>query len=153
MLKNISTATEFVDDYTYDWVCHTSPDRSESYNDHNTIHYQIFDRVPEYIFNTANQHFDKFSTSIIKQNPGMFIPEHTDTYFKFKNEYNINNHIIRWCVFLQDWQPGHYFDVIGLPIVEWKKGDYVELKEGVPHRSSNSGKVPKYTAQITGVKK
>jgi len=39
------------------------------------------------------------------------------------------------------------------PIVNWKKGDYVELKEGVLHRGSNSGNVPKYTAQITGVLK
>ena len=45
------------------------------------------------------------------------------------------------------------FDMNSKPIVQWKKGDYVELKEGIPHRGSNSGNVPKYTAQITGIKK
>jgi hypothetical protein len=102
VIKNIKTATEFIDDYGYDWICHTSPDRSQWYSDGNTVHYQIFDQVPEYVLDTAKENFSLFSTS---------------------------------------------------SILQWKKGDYVELKEGVPHRGSNSGKVPKYTAQITGIKK
>jgi hypothetical protein len=146
VIKNIKTATEFIDDYGYDWICHTSPDRSQWYSDGNTVHYQIFDQVPEYVLDTAKENFSLFSTSIIKQNPGMILPEHTDSYFKFKNQHNVK-------VREKNWQPGHYFDVWGLPILQWKKGDYVELKEGVPHRGSNSGKVPKYTAQITGIKK
>ena len=153
MFKNIPTATDFIDEYGYDWICHTNPEDDKFYSDHNTVHYQIFNRVPEYILDTAKENFSLFSTSIIKQNPGMVIPEHTDTYFKFRDEHKVTDDIVRWCIFLQDWQPGHYFDVWGLPMVQWKKGDYVELKEGIPHRGSNSGNVPKYTAQITGIKK
>ena len=111
MFKNIPTATDFIDDYGYDWICHTNPEDDKFYSDHNTVHYQIFDRVPEYVLDTAKENFSVFSTSIIKQNPGMVIPEHTDTYFKFRNEHNVINDIVRWCIFLQDWQPGHYFDV------------------------------------------
>ena len=153
MLKNISTATDFVDEWTHEWICHTASKVNEWYVDANTVHYQIFDSVPQYIIDTAKDNFSVYSTSIIKQNPGMTLPEHTDSYFKFKEQHGYRGDIERWCVFLQDWQPGHYFDMNGEPIVKWKKGDYVELEEGVPHRGSNSGKVPKYTAQITGVKK
>jgi len=153
MFKNIPTATEFVDDYGYDWICHTNPESDKFYQDHNTIHYQIFNRGPEYIFDTAKENFAMYSTSMIKQNPGMVIPEHTDTYYKFKKDHGVEDDIVRWCVFLQDWQPGHYFDLDGVPLLNWKKGDYVELREGVRHRGANVGLLPKYTAQITGLKK
>ena len=114
----------------------------------------LFDKaIPQYIIDTAKENFTIFSTSIIKQNPGMVIPEHSDTYYMFKKKHGIDTEIVRWCIFLQDWQPGHYFDLKGKPMLEWKKGDYVELKEGILHRGSNSGLNPKYTAQITGVKK
>ena len=153
MLKNISTATEFVDEWTHEWICHTASNVNEWYVDANTVHYQIFDSVPQYIIDTAKDNFEFYSTSIIKQNPGMVIPEHTDAYYKFKEQHGYRGDIERWCIFLQDWQPGHYFDMNSKPIVQWKKGDYVELKEGIPHRGSNSGNVPKYTGQITGLKK
>ena len=153
MLKNIPTATEFVDEWTYEWICHTASEGNEWYVDANTVHYQIFDSVPQYIIDTAKDNFEFYSTSIIKQNPGMVIPEHTDAYYKFKEQHGYRGDIERWCIFLQDWQPGHYFDMNSKPILQWKKGDYVKLKEGIPHRGSNSGNVPKYTAQITGVKK
>ena len=157
MLKNIATATDFVDVWTHEWICHTDRsgqiDESNWYSDANTVHYQMFDTVPQYVIDTANENFSTYSTSIIKQNPGMVLPEHTDAYYKFKEQHGYRGDIERWCIFLQDWQPGHYFDMNSKPIVQWKKGDYVELKEGIPHRGSNSGNVPKYTAQITGIKK
>ena len=153
MLKNISTATNFVDDYGDAWITQIGNPKSRWYGDHNTVHWQIFDRTPEYVNKTARENFVVFSTSMLKQNPGMFFPEHTDTHYKFKQKHKVTGDIIRWCIFLQDWQPGHYFDMNQQPIVNWKKGDYVELKEGDLHRGSNSGNVPKYTAQITGILK
>mgnify|MGYP001203090065 FL=1 len=154
MLKNISTATNFVDEYPdYEWLPHLGSPQTVHYRDHNTVHFQIFDRAPDYVNKTARENFVVFSMSMIKQNPGMVFPLHSDTYYKFKQTHRVTGDIVRWCIFLQDWQPGHYFDMNQQPIVNWKKGDYVELKEGDLHRGSNSGNVPKYTAQITGVLK
>tara|TARA_B100001778_G_C18251978_1_gene478236 strand:- start:111 stop:578 length:468 start_codon:yes stop_codon:yes gene_type:complete len=154
VLKNISTATNFVDEYPdYEWLPHLGSPQTVHYRDHNTVHFQIFDRAPDYVNKTARENFVVFSTSMIKQNPGMVFPLHSDTYYKFKQTHRVTGDIVRWCIFLQDWQPGHYFDMNQQPIVNWKKGDYVELKEGDLHRGSNSGNVPKYTAQITGVLK
>ena len=154
MIKNIPTATNFVDEYPdYEWLPHLGSPQTVHYRDHNTVHFQIFDRAPDYVNKTARENFVVFSTSMIKQNPGMVFPLHADTYYKFKQTHRVTGDIVRWCIFLQDWQPGHYFDINQQPIVNWKKGDYVEIKEGDLHRGSNSGNVPKYTAQITGLLK
>ena len=153
MIKNIPTATDFVDDYGDAWITQVGNPQSRWYGDHNTVHWQVFDRAPEYVNKTARENFVVFSTSMLKQMPGMFFPEHTDTHYKFKQKHRVTGGIVRWCIFLQDWQPGHYFDINQQPIVNWKKGDYVEIKEGDLHRGSNSGNVPKYTAQITGLLK
>ena len=153
LLGTLPNPTEFIDE-GYEWILHTGRPRSEFYNDHNTLHYQIFGQVPDYIEECAKENFKIYATSIIKQNPGMIIPTHTDTYYYFKTQHNAEDEkIVRWCVFLDDWHPGHYFDMNGKPIVDWKRGDYVELNEGIQHTGSNCGSIPKYTAQITGVKK
>ena len=53
MLKNIPTATDFVDEWTHEWICHTDRsgqiDESNWYSDANTVHYQMFDTVPQYV--------------------------------------------------------------------------------------------------------
>ena len=93
--------------------------------------------------------------SIIKQEPGHVIPLHTDKYFYFSNKtYKCNpDDIVRFAIFLEDWQSGHYFELANKPIVNWKKGQYVELNNRLPHRSGNIGDTTKYTAQITGLLK
>ena len=59
MLKNIPTATEFVDEWTHEWICHTDRSgqiaQSNWYSDANTAHYQMFDTVPQYVIDTANE--------------------------------------------------------------------------------------------------
>ena len=88
-----------------------------------------------------------------KQPPGNFIPNHRDRYWMFKQEHKVKKDIIRYCVFLEDWKPGHYMDIEGKPIIKWKRGQFCILKEGIWHRGSNSGIEYKYTAQITGLLK
>ena len=70
-------------------------------------------------------------------------------------KFNIskNQNIFRVQIFLQDWMPGHYFEIEKKPIVKWHAGHYILLDKTMDHRSANVGKVPKYTAQVTGILK
>jgi hypothetical protein len=53
-------------------------------------------------------------------------------------------------VLLEDWCPGHYFEVAGIPYVNWHAGDIVEWVYNVPHAAANIGLEDRYTLQITG---
>ena len=93
-----------------------------------------------------------FSWSLYCMPPGTVLPEHGDTYAKFKQLYDINQNttVIRIIVFLKDWQQGHYMEMNGEPIVKWRAGDWVCWSDGFLHTAANVGKTNRYTLQITG---
>lgn len=121
------------------------------YTDKNTQYYQVFDLPDEYhIF--AKTIFSDYSLSVIKQMPGQTIPEHFDTFYKFceKNKCNKED-VCRLNFFLEDWKPGHYFEILYEPYTRWRKMDFKIIRYGNPHLSGNMGMEPKYTMQITGL--
>jgi hypothetical protein len=93
-----------------------------------------------------------FSWSIYRMNPGCCLPEHGDTYARFRDLHNHDGDIHRAVVFMEDWQSGHVFEIEKQPIAEWRAGDYVVWKNDTLHLAANVGKTPRYTLQITGVK-
>jgi hypothetical protein len=52
---------------------------------------------------------------------------------------------------MEDWKSGHYFEIDGKPLVQWKRGDYAIWNYDVPHMAFNMGIEPRYTIQITGM--
>mgnify|MGYP001387133250 FL=1 len=56
----------------------------------------------------------------------------------------------RIIVFLEDWKSGHYFELDGKPIMDYKAGTYVEWSADVEHMAANIGVDYRYTLQITG---
>ena len=151
MLKEISNPECFTDK-GISWIMHEGSPQTQHYRNYNTIHYQVFDHRIDYIQNFAKTKFQKFSTSIIKQGPGMCIPLHIDKYHYFTNTNKCDpDAIVRFNIFLEDWKSGHYFEVDNIPIVGWKKGQYVQLNNKLSHRSANVGDQNKYTAQVTGL--
>jgi hypothetical protein len=93
-----------------------------------------------------------FSWSVYRMTPGTVLPEHRDTYRRFREVYNVTDidEIVRCVVFLEDWQSGHYFEIDRQPIVSWIKGHCVCWKGDVPHMAANLGETNRYTLQITG---
>ena len=151
-LAPISNATEFVDE-GFQWLLHEGTPQDQNYKAHNTLHYQVFDASIPYINEFAEKSFTKYAISFIKQMPGMSIPLHKDLYHFFKTKHQLEDEkVLRVNIFLDDWKPGHYFEAGGKPYVNWKRGEYVVLDSELPHRSGNMGDVPKYTAQVTGVR-
>jgi hypothetical protein len=85
--------------------------------------------------------------------PGTTLPNHSDTYSRFRSIYNIKDisSVFRAVVFLEDWQSGHYFEINEDPVTEWAAGETIIWKNDVEHLAANMGMTNRYTLQITGV--
>lgn len=97
---------------------------------------------------------DQASYQILKIRPGTVIPLHQDpysSYMKIKNIEDVDQ-ICRASIFLEDWKSGHYLEVDGQPIINYKKGEYVIWKSQTPHLVANVGNQDRYTLIITGIK-
>jgi hypothetical protein len=92
-------------------------------------------------------------TSYYRMMPGTILPTHQDLYKKYIDIFGLQGqeHTIRRAViFLQDWQPGHYFEGMDEPVVKWRAGDVVEWCYDTPHMAANIGTTARYTLQVTG---
>lgn len=79
------------------------------------------------------------------------MPTHVDHFNTYSRLFNVERHNIRRAVvFLEDWKPGHYFEIAGYSKTNWKAGDYVMWSPDVSHAAANIGIEPRYTLQITG---
>lgn len=99
------------------------------------------------------QGWKDIGTSYYRMNTGTVLPTHSDLYLKYVSLFDLKGreHTIRRAiVFLEDWQPGHYFEGTGHPYTNWKAGQVVEWKYDTPHLAANLGLTPRYTLQITG---
>ena len=95
---------------------------------------------------------EEIGTSLYKMTPGCILPEHQDTYALYKRIHNIDHdRILRVVIFMEDWQSGHYIEVDGNPIYEWKAGDWVAWKYMTKHIAAYIGMTDRYTMQITGM--
>jgi quercetin dioxygenase-like cupin family protein len=149
-IKNLKKFNE--KDWT--WVPQYAYPQDEYYTNDNTEFYQSFDEAPSEIIKFADKHFQKnYSITMIKQPPASFIPRHKDKHYRFRSTNKKQNakKIVRYCIFLQDWKPGQYFEYDDKPVAPWSKGDVIVLEPGVYHRSGNCGTQFKYTLQITGL--
>ena len=89
--------------------------------------------------------------TLLKMRTCDILPYHCDTYKFYKTKYNIVDISIinRVLIFLEDWKPGHIFEIENIPVTQWKSGDYIRWKGSCPHMAANIGTSLRYTAQIT----
>ena len=82
---------------------------------------------------------------------GVILPKHRDTYNVYRKKFGCSlDDVKRIIVFLEDWKSGHYFELDGKPIMNYKAGTYVEWSSDVEHMAANIGVDYRYTLQITG---
>lgn len=83
------------------------------------------------------------------------LPRHSDQFTRYREVFQIENpeSIWRAIIFLEDWSSGHWFEIDDKPIVPWRRGDYVAWNYDTIHAAGNFGTKPRYTCQITGIKK
>lgn len=92
-------------------------------------------------------------TSYYRMTSGTVMPVHQDRYAKYVSLFDLagkESLIRRAVVLLEDWRPGHYLEIQGRPLVEWRAGTVVEWSYDTPHMAANVGLEPRYTLQITG---
>ena len=108
---------------------------------------------PRFIDLFAGQGWLDIGTSYYRMRTGTVLPTHNDVYVKYKQAFDLEGreHTIRRAiVFLEDWKPGHYLEIMGRPIVDWRAGAVVEWTYDTPHMAANLGLEDRYTLQITG---
>lgn len=111
-------------------------------------------QLPDWCFNVLEQiPLQKSSITLYCMSPGTIMPEHSDTFIKYREIMNLKSidNVGRAVIFLEDWKSGHYFEIDETPMVNWKKGDYVLWKNDTPHMAANLGKENRYTMQVTGI--
>ena len=84
---------------------------------------------------------------------GTVMPEHQDRYVRYIDKFKLvgqERRIKRALVLLEDWKSGHYLEVMGSPVVNWKAGQVYEWTYDTPHMAANLGLEDRYTLQITG---
>lgn len=104
------------------------------------------------------EHFESLGwkdigTAYYRMTSGTVMPVHEDRYVKYIDLFDLQGHehtIRRALVLLEDWQSGHYLEVMGRPYVNWTAGTVVEWVFDTPHMAANIGLEPRYTLQITG---
>lgn len=92
-------------------------------------------------------------TSYYRMSTGTVMPVHRDLYKKYIERFELQGQehtVCRALIFLEDWKPGHYLEVLGVPYVGWKAGQVVEWTYDTPHMAANIGLEDRYTLQITG---
>ena len=92
-------------------------------------------------------------TSYYRMKTGTVLPTHGDLYKKYVELFELQGreHTIRRAiVLLEDWKSGHYLEIVGRPIIEWKAGTVIEWTYDTPHMAANIGLEDRYTLQITG---
>jgi hypothetical protein len=86
-----------------------------------------------------------------KMTTGIVMPTHIDHFSRYCKVFNVEkNQVWRAIVFLNDWSPGHYFEIDGNSIMHYKAGEYILWANNTPHAASNIGLIDRYTLQITG---
>jgi hypothetical protein len=111
-------------------------------------------QLPDWCFNVLEQiPLQKSSITLYCMSPGTIMPEHSDTFIKYREIMNLKSidNVGRAVIFLEDWKSGHYFEIDETPMVNWKKGDYMLWKNDTPHMAANLGKENRYTMQVTGI--
>jgi hypothetical protein len=101
----------------------------------------------------AGMGWKNIGTSYYRMNTGTVLPTHGDLYLKYIEIYNLQgqeHRIRRAIVFLEDWDSGHYFEGMGVPLTNWVAGTVMEWSYNTPHMAANLGLTPRYTLQITG---
>ena len=101
----------------------------------------------------SGQKWKDIGIAFYRMNTGTVMPNHSDLYKRYVELFDLQGkeHTIhRALVLLEDWKSGHYLEVRGLPIMEWKAGTVVEWVYDTPHMAANIGLEPRYTLQITG---
>jgi len=113
--------------------------------------YDMSNPLPGWVYNIG-LHLNHPGYAFYRMDKGDKIPTHHDHYETYCKIYNQKKeNIRRMIVFLEDWVPGHVFEIGGTVVENYKAGDYISWTHDEPHSVKNESDIPRYTLQVTGV--
>lgn len=82
---------------------------------------------------------------------GVILPIHSDHYNIYKEKFKCSlEQVYRVLIFLEDWKSGHYFEIDGNPLVNYRAGTFAIWQGDAKHMAANIGPEYRYTLQLTG---
>lgn len=98
------------------------------------------------LFGLKNQTYNFYKMKTLE-----IMPTHSDHFRTYMRVFNTTHeNVYRVLIMMEDWKPGHYLEVDGVGIVNWRAGDYYMWENFCPHAASNIGIDDRYSLQITG---
>lgn len=89
------------------------------------------------------------SISLICLEPSKVIPIHRDTFYKLRQEFNVEiERCLRYLIFLEDWTFGQIVEFESRIITEWKSGDIWCFDTTYLHYAANSSHKNFITCQV-----
>lgn len=115
---------------------------------------QGFDiEVPNYKQFITALGFETASVSWTCIEPGQAIPIHTDAFYKLRQAHNVDvDQCLRYLIFLQDWQLGHFVEFDDVNITTWAKGDVWVFDYTARHCAANASNTDFITCQVNVIK-
>jgi len=98
--------------------------------------------------------YENIAVSLFCMMPGDIIPQHSDTYSRYRKVFGISDPNLIWrsLVMLDDWKSGHYLEIDGIPETRWTAGNTFTWNNDALHIAANIGTEPRYTLQVTGTR-
>lgn len=151
----------WTEDFNFQWVRQPLKDSEISLWDslgykvknYSGMLYDNKNPMPDWIYKIGDNFpgLKNKSYTIYKMETCDIMPTHVDHFETYCRIFSVDRSLVmRVLVFLQDWKPGHYFEIAGVGVTNWKKGDWFQWSCDEPHAASNIGIDPRYTLQITG---
>lgn len=130
------------------------------YTEHNTLVWKTTMQKPKINFVWENEIIKKLPLQALHavatptlQMPGNILPMHIDKFIFLKNTLGKNANIVRFLIFMKDWENGHALQVGNSWLANWSAGDVVLWYPNKPHLALNAGFTNKWTCNVTGILK
>lgn len=129
--------------------------RKAGYNEHNSRIWKTTGKLPKLSLKWEDKiarqlPLKDYVVTPTLQTPGQTLPIHVDKFIYLKRKTK-SRYILRFLVFMQPWQAGHYLLVNDQVIQKWKAGDCVVWHPDSKHIAANNGLVNKWTCNVTGI--
>ena len=139
--------------FTDYFACYTqTPETKKYYTPENSSIWQMFhEESPQWVHDLSTQipqDFEHYVVSVINIPPGQTIPYHKDKHYMLQQQHGFGE-TWRYLIFLEDWKPGHYFEIYDKPFINWQAGDWIKFHQQDWHIAANVGLEPFYSAQVT----
>lgn len=109
--------------------------------------------IKDYIFPNFS-YLNNLTCAVNLFKPANYLPYHSDSYFRYKQLFNITDEVIvRSVIMLEDWEPGQIILVGKKSYSGWVAGDCFSWENYEMHSFYNMSLVDRYALQITGTLK